>query len=316
LLHSTATGIPPGGTAVAPTPNEFLFAGEQFDSDLNLYYNRARYLNVSTGRFWTMDTFEGDDESPLSLHKYLYVSADSANRIDPSGKDGLAEINLGFAIGQVISSITTLVIRGAVAGALFGAADALLQDKSGSDVFSEALKSGLIGAAIGPLVEVRFLGPVIVALGTVGGVGGVVDAVDHKNYPLAAFRGIATYLGIRAFVNEQIPTEPLPSGGRLGSAPTRAQLAEIAQALQDDGWTITGGGGLAPEEYLPPAGGGRKGGNYVDLTATKNGETLRINTIDTISDGITPTAREAAAAALIRSKIGPNDQLILIPKNK
>jgi hypothetical protein len=47
----------------------------------------------------------------------------------------------------------------------------------------------------------------------------------------------------------------------------------------------------------------------------KNGQTLRINTIDTISDGVTPTAREAAAAALIRSKIGPNDQLILIPKN-
>ena len=38
LLHSTATGIPPGSTTVAPTPNEFLFAGEQFDSDLNLYY--------------------------------------------------------------------------------------------------------------------------------------------------------------------------------------------------------------------------------------------------------------------------------------
>jgi RHS Repeat len=38
LLHSTATGVPPGGTTVAPTPNEFLFAGEEFDSDLNLYY--------------------------------------------------------------------------------------------------------------------------------------------------------------------------------------------------------------------------------------------------------------------------------------
>jgi hypothetical protein len=37
LLHSTGS-----------TFNEFLFAGEQFDSDLNLYYNRARYLNVSS----------------------------------------------------------------------------------------------------------------------------------------------------------------------------------------------------------------------------------------------------------------------------
>ena len=42
--HSTFTGS-------APTPNNYLFAGEQFDPDLNPYYNRARYLNVSTRRF-------------------------------------------------------------------------------------------------------------------------------------------------------------------------------------------------------------------------------------------------------------------------
>jgi len=45
LLHSIGT-----------TPNNYLFAGEQFDPDLGLYYNRARYLNVSTGRFWSMDS--------------------------------------------------------------------------------------------------------------------------------------------------------------------------------------------------------------------------------------------------------------------
>ena len=75
LLHSTGT-----------TFNEFLFAGEQFDSDLGLYYNRARYLNVSTGRFWTMDSFEGNSD-PLSLHKYLYVGANPINAVDPSGHD-------------------------------------------------------------------------------------------------------------------------------------------------------------------------------------------------------------------------------------
>ena len=32
-------------------------------------YNRARYLDVRTGRFWGMDTDEGDVESPLSLQK-------------------------------------------------------------------------------------------------------------------------------------------------------------------------------------------------------------------------------------------------------
>jgi hypothetical protein len=42
------------------------------------------------------------------------------------------------------------------------------------------------------------------------------------------------------------------------------------------------------------------------LTATKNGRILRINTIDTLADGVTPDDREAAAAALIRSKIPPS----------
>ena len=94
-IHSTTT-------LSSPTPNEFLFAGEQYDSDLHLYYNRARYLNVTTGRFWTMDTFEGDPQSPASLHKYLYASDSPVDSLDPSGRQ---EISLGatsFAIGIAI----------------------------------------------------------------------------------------------------------------------------------------------------------------------------------------------------------------------
>ena len=75
LIHQTGT-----------TYNNYLFAGEQFDPDLNLYYNRARYLNVSTGRFWSMDTFEGTSSDPTSLHKYLYTGANPVNRNDPSGQ--------------------------------------------------------------------------------------------------------------------------------------------------------------------------------------------------------------------------------------
>ena len=38
--------------------NKYLYCGEQFDSDLNQYYLRARYYKPDTGRFWTMDTYE------------------------------------------------------------------------------------------------------------------------------------------------------------------------------------------------------------------------------------------------------------------
>ena len=95
------------GSTPSPTLNEFLFAGEQYDSDLHLYYNRARYLNVTTGRFWTMDTFESDDQSPLSLHKYLYVAADPTNVLDPSGNQ-LDEEEEADAISVTADSMSDL----------------------------------------------------------------------------------------------------------------------------------------------------------------------------------------------------------------
>lgn len=66
------------------------------------------------------------------------------------------------------------------------------------------------------------------------------------------------------------------------------------------------------EEYIPGPRGTR-GSAYLDITATKNGRTLRINTIDTLSDGVTPTLREARNAAKIRT-LKPGEHLLLIPK--
>ena len=81
------------------TPNNYLFAGEQWDPDLGLYYNRARYLDVRTGRFWGMDTWGGDLESPVSLHKYQFVSNNPPNKRDRSGHSELMEAE-GVAAGE------------------------------------------------------------------------------------------------------------------------------------------------------------------------------------------------------------------------
>jgi hypothetical protein len=70
---------------------------------------------------------------------------------------------------------------------------------------------------------------------------------------------------------------------------------------------------MYPEEYLPGPGGGAKGSNWVDITATKNGRTRRVQTVTTRADGVTPSTEEAAAAALIGSKT-PGDHLLLVPK--
>jgi RHS repeat-associated protein len=91
------------------TPNNYLFAGEQFDPALNLYYNRARYLNTTTGRFWNMDTDEGDDQDPLSLHKYLYAEADPVDGTDPSGfQDSMGELGAEESMSASLDSMPTL----------------------------------------------------------------------------------------------------------------------------------------------------------------------------------------------------------------
>jgi RHS repeat-associated protein/uncharacterized repeat protein (TIGR01451 family) len=80
------------------TPNNYLFAGEQFDPALGIYYNRARYYDERVGRFWTMDSFADDAFDPPSLHKYLYANANPANLVDPSGMETIGEIAEAAAI--------------------------------------------------------------------------------------------------------------------------------------------------------------------------------------------------------------------------
>jgi len=63
----------------------YLYCGQQFDPDLGQLYNRARYLNLNIGRFWTMDTFAGNNQDPVSLHRYQYCKDNPINEVDPSG---------------------------------------------------------------------------------------------------------------------------------------------------------------------------------------------------------------------------------------
>jgi RHS repeat-associated protein len=90
------------------TPNLYLYAGEQYDPDLMLYYNRARYLKAETGRFWTMDSYEGDLNEPLSLHKYLYANDSPIDNIDPSGQFTVGQIAIGIGILATLATISYL----------------------------------------------------------------------------------------------------------------------------------------------------------------------------------------------------------------
>ncbi|WP_234945298.1 RHS repeat-associated core domain-containing protein [Anaeromyxobacter sp. Fw109-5] len=151
-----------------------------------------------------------------------------------------------------------------------------------------------------------------------------VGHVESTAYAAAALRPGSGSTGLIKPPNLPVPSPRINlaggrsttgGAGRLGSARTRQQNADIATELEMRGWDVTGGGGRGKEEYLPGPGFSRKGSSWVDVTAQKNGRTLRINTVDTLADGVTPDKRESANAARIRAQT-PGDHLLLIPKAK
>ncbi len=102
LLASTGT-----------TANFYRYSGEQYDPNLGFVYLRARYLNPNTGRFWTKDSLAGNRFDPPSLHRYIYVSDNPVNRIDPTGNEtGTQGGTLGgLSIGEILAGIRLPVIN-------------------------------------------------------------------------------------------------------------------------------------------------------------------------------------------------------------
>jgi RHS repeat-associated protein len=99
------------------TVNNYLFAGEQRDPDIKLCYNRARYLNVDSGRFTSRDTFEAGSGDTANLHRYLYVGGDPVNGIDPSGHNGdLPSLNVTMMQMAMLGMKTANTVLNAYSG--------------------------------------------------------------------------------------------------------------------------------------------------------------------------------------------------------
>lgn len=101
-------------TVSGSTPNEMMYRGEQFDSDLGLYYLRARYYNLLTGRFMSRDPENGKLTDPKSLHKYLYAAGDPINLSDPTGRATYVKPSndiLGNALAEYAGVITDISFK-------------------------------------------------------------------------------------------------------------------------------------------------------------------------------------------------------------
>ena len=84
------------------TANANLYRGEQFESSLGMYYLRARWYRPESGRFSTMDDFQGEASSPLSLHSFSYVHGCPTYYSDPSGHGAINNLAITFFVRVVL----------------------------------------------------------------------------------------------------------------------------------------------------------------------------------------------------------------------
>ena len=145
-----------------------------------------------------MDAFEGDQESPLSLHRYTYAHNDPVNYTDPSGEFefSLAGMSFSISIQSVLTTIGTGMLKGAVFGAIIGATDAAL----GGDDVIQGLTNGAIGGAIfGPFASIRVGAALLGLFGFVIGGEQGIEAIERGNTAQGFFRlALAVFSGISA----------------------------------------------------------------------------------------------------------------------
>jgi RHS repeat-associated protein len=210
------------------TPNEYLYAGERFDPETGLYHLRARYMRPETGRFWSMDSFEGAAADPPSLHKYMYAGADPVNNVDPSG-------HFFISLGQTMYTLAIASVIGAITGGILGGI---------TGGWRGALQGALHGAWVAPLITAAVLSGAIWVAPAIGVSGGAFILAAN-----GALSVIFATIGIYNYTQAQTTREKVAAvvsvimavaGGYLGykglSAGNHRTPAQVyADAVQGQG---------------------------------------------------------------------------------
>ena len=198
------------------TYNPYLYNQEQYDANTGLYYLRARYMDPSTGRFVSMDSYGGSIYDPTSLHKYLYANADPIGFSDPSGYYSLSEMSTTISVEAVLRKGFEFIAKAFIsyiAGGTIATLDYVYgldpDDTIDSDdlkaVFKEGgeagVKSYLIFGGLGAAasVENQVISCIAkkVTFGVLGtftatGAVGAYDSFHNKRYRQGIFRSILT----------------------------------------------------------------------------------------------------------------------------
>ena len=77
--------VPYGSNYEMTGKEVFMYIGQPYSSVTGLYYLGARYYDTTIGRFISEDSYEGDDNDPMSLNRYAYGRDNPERYTDTSG---------------------------------------------------------------------------------------------------------------------------------------------------------------------------------------------------------------------------------------
>jgi len=328
--HNLATGTW-SPTTSSSFGNPHGWTGQRYDAPVGLYHFLFRSYSPTLGRWLQRDPAGYVD----GINLYHGMLGSPLNYVDPLGLtiwdvakgigEGIIDLVKGLANVVLHPNKTGEQLADAACGQYFEFREA------GDGITSALFQTGLVGLANAmgleaitdfvegrdrygnPLSQQEAWRRLTVGLAQLGSTaiavkGGVVALLDSEGNVIATVR-VSSASNDAALLERYLSG----SGGRWGSSRTRLLNDRIATMWEQEGWNVVRGAGRASEEWIAGPNGGLKGGTWVDITLSKDGVTIRIQTVDTLADGITPIAREIDAAKRIQTKF-PKDKLILIPK--
>ena len=87
----------------------FDYTGEMRDAS-GLTYLRSRYLNNSTGRFISRDTWSGDNQNPITLNRWVYANANPLSFVDPTGMEPIDDTGYDGSLKSMYQGACSFLI--------------------------------------------------------------------------------------------------------------------------------------------------------------------------------------------------------------
>ncbi|MDO8335744.1 MAG: RHS repeat-associated core domain-containing protein, partial [Candidatus Saccharibacteria bacterium] len=191
LLQNQADIVRPGYTA--PQQTNLLYSGENFDSASQMYNLRARMYNPLNGRFASLDTYEGNNYDPQSLHKYLYCHADPVNSIDPTG-------NMEFSLVSITGTMANIASMSMKAYRYVRIGLAIMDIYTAVNIVYKALTQGISSVTAGEWATLVLMTTTVLAGGKIA--RSIAKALICRALEISA-ETAQSFKGLQAFVKSK-----------------------------------------------------------------------------------------------------------------